>query len=137
MKNEDKKELENLQNAKFLIKNKELNQNLSNNIYLIGVFIFVIFVTLFFKFIKNSKNFDLYFIFLMFPIMPILAIIFTYIFGIFKKKSIDFLFKDDENYQSAKKVIKKYEIRKEIKKVFEEELSKKEVNGNGRENRNE
>lgn len=87
MKKEDKKELENLQNAKFLIRNKELNQNLSNNIYLIGIFIFVIFVTLFFKFIKNSKNFDLYFIFLMFPIMPILAIIFTYIFGIFKKKA--------------------------------------------------
>ena len=134
MKKEDKKELENLQNAKFLIRNKELNQNLSNNIYLIGVFIFV---TLFFKFIKNSKNFDLYFIFLMFPIMPILAIIFTYIFGIFKKKSIDFLFKDYQDYQYAKKIIKKYEIRKEIKKVFEEELSKKEVNGNGQENRNE
>ena len=137
MKKEDKKELENLQNAKFLIRNKEQSQNLSNNIYLIGVFIFVIFVTLLFKIIKNSKNFDLYFILLIFPIMPILAMIFTYIFGVFKKKSIDFLFKDDKDYKLAKKIIKKYEIRKEIKKVFEEELSKKEVNGNGQENRNE
>ena len=62
--------------------------------------------------------------------MPILAIIFTYIFGIFKKKSIDFLFKDDEDYQSAKKVVKKYEVHKEIKKIFEEQLIKKEENGN-------
>lgn len=130
MKKEDKKELENFENAKFLIKNKELSQNLSNNIYLFGIFIFVIFVTLLFRFIKNNENFDLYFVFLLFPIMPILAIIFTYIFGIFKKKSIDFLFKDDEDYQSAKKVVKKYEVHKEIKKVFEEELSKKEVNEN-------
>lgn len=87
MKKEDKKELENFENAKFLIKNKELIQNLSNNIYLFGIFIFVIFVTLLFRFIKNNENFDLYFIFLLFPIMPILAIIFTYIFGIFKKKA--------------------------------------------------
>lgn len=130
MKKEDKKELENFENAKFLIKNKELSQNLSNNIYLFGIFIFVIFVTLLFRFIKNNENFDLYFIFLLFPIMPILAIIFTYIFGIFKKKSIDFLFKDDEDYQSAKKVVKKYEVHKEIKKIFEEQLIKKEVNGN-------
>lgn len=130
MKKEDKKELENFENAKFLIKNKELSQNLSNNIYLFGIFIFVIFVTLLFRFIKNNENFDLYFVFLLFPIMPILAIIFTYIFGIFKKKSIDFLFKDDEDYQSAKKVVKKYEIHKEIKKIFEEQLIKKEVNGN-------
>lgn len=130
MKKEDKKELENFENAKFLIKNKELIQNLSNNIYLFGIFIFVIFVTLLFRFIKNNENFDLYFIFLLFPIMPILAIIFTYIFGIFKKKSIDFLFKDDEDYQSAKKIVKKYEVHKEIKKIFEEQLIKKEVNGN-------
>lgn len=130
MKKEDKKELENFENAKFLIKNKELSQNLSNNIYLFGIFIFVIFVTLLFRFIKNNENFDLYFIFLLFPIMPILAIIFTYIFGIFKKKSIDFLFKDDEDYQSAKKVVKKYEVHKEIKKIFEEQLIKKEENGN-------
>lgn len=130
MKKEDKKELENFENAKFLIKNKELSQNLSNNIYLFGMFIFVIFVTLLFRFIKNNENFDLYFVFLLFPIMPILAIIFTYIFGIFKKKSIDFLFKDDEDYQSAKKVVKKYEVHKEIKKIFEEQLIKKEVNGN-------
>lgn len=130
MKKEDKKELENFENAKFLIKNKELSQNLSNNIYLFGIFIFVIFVTLLFRFIKNNENFDLYFVFLLFPIMPILAIIFTYIFGIFKKKSIDFLFKDDEDYQSAKKVVKKYEVHKEIKKIFEEQLIKKEVNGN-------
>ena len=130
MKKEDKKELENFENAKFLIKNKELSQNLSNNIYLFGIFIFVIFVTLLFRFIKNNENFDLYFIFLLFPIMPILAIIFTYIFGIFKKKSIDFLFKDDEDYQSAKKIVKKYEVHKEIKKIFEEQLIKKEVNGN-------
>lgn len=130
MKKEDKKELENFENAKFLIKNKELIQNLSNNIYLFGIFIFVIFVTLLFRFIKNNENFDLYFMFLLFPIMPILAIIFTYIFGIFKKKSIDFLFKDDEDYQSAKKIVKKYEVHKEIKKIFEEQLIKKEVNGN-------
>lgn len=130
MKKEDKKELENFENAKFLIKNKELSQNLSNNIYLFGIFIFVIFVTLLFRFIKNNENFDLYFVFLLFPIMPILAIIFTYIFGTFKKKSIDFLFKDDEDYQSAKKVVKKYEVHKEIKKIFEEQLIKKEVNGN-------
>ena len=130
MKKEDKKELENFENAKFLIKNKELSQKLSNNIYVFGIFIFVIFVTLLFRFIKNNENFDLYFIFLLFPIMPILAIIFTYIFGIFKKKSIDFLFKDDEDYQSAKKVVKKYEVHKEIKKIFEEQLIKKEVNGN-------
>lgn len=96
MKKEDKKELENLQNAKFLIRNKELRQNLSNNIYLFGIFFFVIVVTLLFRFIKNNENFDLYFTFLMFPIMPILAIIFIYIFGIFKKKSIDFLLKDNE-----------------------------------------
>lgn len=130
MKKEDKKELENFENVKFLIKNKELSQNLSNNIYLFGIFIFVIFVTLLFRFIKNNENFDLYFIFLLFSIMPILAIIFTYIFGIFKKKSIDFLFKDDEDYQSAKKVVKKYEVHKEIKKIFEEQLIKKEENGN-------
>ena len=130
MKKEDKKELENFENAKFLIKNKELSQNLSNNIYLFGIFFFVIVVTLFFKIIKKNENFDLYFIFLLFPIMPILAIIFTYIFGIFKKKSIDFLFKDDEDYQSAKKVVKKYEVHKEIKKIFEKQLIKKEENGN-------
>lgn len=85
MKKADKKELENFENAKFLIKTKELSQNLSNNIYL---------------------------------------------FGIFKKKSIDFLFKKDEDYQSAKKIVKKYEIHKEIKKIFEEQLVKKEVNRN-------
>lgn len=130
MKKEDKKELENFQNAKFLIRNKEQSQNLSNNIYLFGISFFVIVVTLLFRFIKNNENFDLYFTFLMFPIMPILAIIFIYIFGIFKKKSIDFLLKDDEDYQFAKKIVKKYEVHKEIKKIFEEQLIKKEVNGN-------
>ena len=130
MKKADKKELENFENANFLIKTKELSQNLSNNIYLFGIFFFVIVVTLLFRFIKNNENFDLYFIFLLFPIMPILAIIFIYIFGIIKKKSIDFLFKKDEDYQSAKKIVKKYEIHKEIKKIFEEQLVKKEVNGN-------
>ena len=60
-------------------------------------------------------------------LVPILALLFNdFILEIVYK----IVYINDEEYKLAKKIVKKYEIHKEIKKIFEEQLVKKEVNGN-------